>query len=53
MSRAPPRPSAPRPAPPSRPAATPPSGEEEPREPVMPPKPGLVWGGNANYKPSD
>ena len=35
------------------PAATPPSGEEEPREPVMPPKPGLVWGGNANYKPSD
>ena len=28
-----------------------PQRDDEPREPVMPPKPGLVWGGNANnYK---
>ena len=34
------------------PSTTPPgSGKEE--DPVMPPKPGLVWGGNANYKASD
>ena len=36
--------------PPSAPAAG--SGKKE-EEPVMPPKPGLVWGGNASYKASD
>ena len=35
------------------PAHQPPSGDTEPRDPVMPPKPGLVWGGNANYEVGD
>ena len=44
------------PAPPTSAPPTPPASsgdEEEPAEPVMPPKPGLVWGGNANYDVSD
>ena len=33
----------------SPPASTPPSAGDDPRTPIMPPKPGLVWGG-ANYE---
>ena len=35
------------------PPSTPPAGSGKEEDPVMPPKPGLVWGGNANYKASD
>ncbi|MEE9277723.1 MAG: ATP-dependent zinc metalloprotease FtsH [Dehalococcoidia bacterium] len=38
------------------PAGKPPTSGDEPRKPVMPPKPGLVWGGNASnasYKAGD
>ncbi|PZC45337.1 MAG: cell division protease FtsH [Chloroflexi bacterium] len=41
-------------APPPPPASTPPStGDEEPAGPVMPPKPGLIWGGNAASGPGE
>ena len=42
----------PDPAPPSEPDL-PPSGEEAEREPVMPPKPGLAWGGSSNQYQAD
>ena len=49
----------PTPPPPPPPDPTPPpsaSGDdapEEEREPLMPPKPGLAWGGNQNSSPLD
>ena len=45
-----PEPTPPPPAPdPTPPPAAPPSGEaDDEREPLMPPKPGLAWGGNQN-----
>ena len=42
----------PDPAPPSEPDV-PASGEETEREPVMPPKPGLAWGGSSNQYQAD
>jgi cell division protease FtsH len=42
------------PAPPPPAAGAPPAGDaEEPSGPVMPPKPGLVWGGNAASTPGE
>ena len=42
------------PATPQPPAGATPSGDtEEPKGPVMPPKPGLVWGGNATSGPGE
>ena len=49
-----PGPSVPVPAPQPAPAGASPGGDvEEPPGPVMPPKPGLVWGGNAASSPGE
>ncbi|MCY3569009.1 MAG: ATP-dependent zinc metalloprotease FtsH [Chloroflexi bacterium] len=50
-----PEPTPPPPAPePTPPPAAPPSGEaDDEREPLMPPKPGLAWGGNQNSSSLD
>jgi len=46
-----PPPPAPDPTPPAPPSGT--TSEEEEREPLMPPKPGLAWGGNQNSSALD
>ena len=40
-------------SPTSPPASAPPSSGEEPAGPLMPPKPGLIWGGNAASSPGE
>ncbi|MCY3923213.1 MAG: ATP-dependent zinc metalloprotease FtsH [Chloroflexota bacterium] len=46
-----PPPPAPDPTPPAPPSGT--TSEEDEREPLMPPKPGLAWGGNQNSSALD